>query len=85
MPRKSRGKKPGRTPQSAARELADKAYEPAEPRVEFAVTTVRFRADQWRTLRELALKRAVAVGGKPDASQILREIVDDWIQRQRPG
>jgi len=86
MPRKPTGKKPARPAPSAARDMADRAYESAPPpRAEFAVTTVRLRADQWKTLRELALKRAVAMGGKPDASQILREIIDDWMQRQRPG
>jgi hypothetical protein len=90
MPRKPAGKKPGRSAPSGARDMADRAYDPAlapapPPRAEFAVTTVRLRADQWHTLRELALKRAVAMGGKPDASQILREIIDDWIQRQRAG
>ncbi len=43
----------------------------------FAVTTFRITSDQWRWLRQMALERASDRGfGKPDASEVLRELLD---------
>ena len=44
-------------------------------------TNVRIRADQWEALRREALERALARrGGKADASEVLREIIDSWLE-----
>jgi hypothetical protein len=48
----------------------------------FIVTTVRLRRDQWNALRQAAQERALAEGGKADASAVLRELIDAWIRRQ---
>lgn len=46
----------------------------------WAVTTFRLTRRQWDALRDAALARAKAHGrGKPDASAIVRELVDRWI------
>ena len=40
------------------------------------VTTVRFTPEQWTWLRDAAHARAVESGGKADASEIVRALVD---------
>lgn len=82
MPKKPPKRSGPRPPRPALAGEASADYAPSS-RSEFAVTTVRLRADQWTALREVALRRASAMGGKPDASQLLREIVDDWMKRRR--
>jgi hypothetical protein len=47
----------------------------------FVVTTVRLGRAQWNALRKAALERALAKGGKADASAVLRELVDEWMRR----
>lgn len=47
-------------------------------------TNVRLRADQWEALRREALDRALARrGGKADASEVLREVIDVWLESRR--
>ena len=47
------------------------------------VTTVRFTPEQWAWLRDSAHKRAIESGGKADASEILRELVDAAIRKAK--
>jgi hypothetical protein len=42
----------------------------------YAVTTIRLTPDQYEWLRRTALDRALAKGGKADASAVVRELVD---------
>lgn len=54
----------------------------AAPR--YIVTTVRLTPAQWHALRTAALERSAARGGgKPDASEVLREVLDEWMARRR--
>jgi hypothetical protein len=53
---------------------------PAGP-ARFVVTTVRIEAEQWGALRQAALERATAQGGKADASAVLREVLDAWMRK----
>ena len=46
----------------------------------YMVTTVRIRAEHWKALRDAANQRsALRGGGKPDASEVLRSILDGWM------
>jgi len=47
---------------------------PKPREVPFTVTTIRLEADQWRWLREEALRRT-ETGGKADASAVVRDLV----------
>jgi hypothetical protein len=42
-------------------------------------TTVGVRRDQWIALKQSALERSIRNGGKPDASGILRQLIDAWM------
>lgn len=47
--------------------------------------TVVIAPDQWEALRREAFKRAAQAGfGRPDASAVLRELLDAWLGRKRP-
>ncbi len=50
---------------------------------EYAVTTVRLTRDQWATLRRAAMERSLERGGKPDSSEILRDVLDEWIAKKQ--
>lgn len=50
-----------------------------QPGASYLVTTVRLRNDQWHALRMAAQDRALKEGGKADASQILRDLIDQWM------
>jgi hypothetical protein len=46
-------------------------------------TQVTISPEQERALREEAFRRALAVGsGKPDASEVLREVLDEWLKKR---
>lgn len=51
---------------------------PSAEREQYAVTTFRLRKDQWDALRDAAHARAKKLGGKADASAVLREILYRW-------
>ena len=54
-----------------------------KPKVEeLAVTTVRLRPDQWQWLKKAAFERALQGRSKPDASAIMRELVDGAMTRK---
>jgi Arc/MetJ-type ribon-helix-helix transcriptional regulator len=44
------------------------------------VITVRVTPQQYAALREEATRRAVQTGGAADASAIIRELLDRWIE-----
>jgi hypothetical protein len=45
---------------------------------------VRITPEQDRALRDEAFRRAAESGSrKPDASAVLREVLDDWLRRRR--
>lgn len=46
------------------------------------VTTVRFNPEQWRWLREHAMRRHLESGARLDASELIRELVDAAIQAE---
>lgn len=46
--------------------------------------TVRVMPEQYRALREEATRRAVQSGGLADASAIIRELIDRWMEEQKP-
>lgn len=73
---------PGRSKQPPKRpKPRDRA--PVEATSPWVVTTIRLKAEHWRALRLAALDRATSRGsGKPDASEVLREILDGWIARR---
>lgn len=48
------------------------------------VITVRVTPGQYAALREEATRRAIQGGGKADASAIIRELVDRWMEEQKP-
>jgi len=50
---------------------------PVEER--FIVTTVRLRQDHWEFLKRAAVDHATQYGGRPDSSEVLREILDGLI------
>lgn len=49
------------------------------------VTTVVLDPQSWRLLRELAMLRAVRLGGKPSASAVVRELVRGASRAKRPS
>ncbi len=50
----------------------------------FLVKPFTISPHQWEALRREAFRRAADVGsGKPDASAVLREILDTWVAKQR--
>ncbi len=47
--------------------------------------TVSLDPRHWETLRREAFRRAAEAGfGKPDASAVLRELLDAWLAKQHP-
>lgn len=54
-----------------------------EPPTKFAVTTFRLKPDQWEALRLAALEQAKVKGGKADASEVLRGILDHWMASRK--
>jgi hypothetical protein len=47
-------------------------------------TTFRVTPEQWAALRREALELALQRGsGRPDASEALRNILDEWMGRKR--
>jgi len=48
----------------------------------FEVTTVRLRTDQWEWLKRRAFDRALHGKTKPDASAVMRELVDRAMKRK---
>lgn len=66
----------------AERRQTRKAAPVVEQAPRFAVTTFRIRADQMHALRLAALDLAAQRGaGKADASEVLRNILDEWMAR----
>ncbi len=51
----------------------------------FVTTNVRLPVDVWHALRELAQERAEKMGGRPNASAILMELVLEASSRHRPS
>jgi hypothetical protein len=47
------------------------------------VITVRVTPEQYAALREEALRRAVQEGGAADASAIIRELLDRWVEESK--
>lgn len=47
------------------------------------VTTVRLSAEQWAWLRDGAHARAMESGGKADASELIRELVDAAMKKAK--
>jgi hypothetical protein len=46
----------------------------------------RITPEQDKALRDEAFKRAAASGSrKPDASEVLREVLEDWLKRRKRG
>ncbi len=74
--RRSRARQAPREPQRPMETLALAALLP------FTVTTVRIRPTHWRALHEEALRRAGS-GKRADASAVLRDLLDEWLARQR--
>jgi hypothetical protein len=64
----------------ARRPLKRPRAAPPPERASWLITTIRLTTVEWNALRQAALARAMASGGKPDASAILRELVDRWIR-----
>lgn len=53
---------------------------PVEAAPRWVVTTIRITPAHWKALRVAALERSMARGGgKADASEVLREVLDGWI------
>jgi hypothetical protein len=50
---------------------------------EFFVTTVRITREHWAALRDAATQQAFSGGGKPDASKVLREVLDGWMSKRQ--
>ncbi len=48
---------------------------------DLVTTTVRLRRSQWRQLRERALALASSRGGRPDASELVRAAVDEFLAK----
>ncbi len=58
--------------------------QPEEEGQTWIVTTIRVTQAEWRWLRRLALDRALKRGGgRADASEIIRELVDQAMRRGR--
>lgn len=45
--------------------------------------TVRVMPEQYQALREEATRRAVQSGGLADASAIIRELIDRWMEERK--
>lgn len=48
----------------------------------FVVTTVRLTPAQYRWIRALAFRAALKKGGRPDASEIIRQLVDAAMNKE---
>jgi Arc/MetJ-type ribon-helix-helix transcriptional regulator len=48
------------------------------------VITVRVTPEQYAALREEATRRAVEAGGAADASAIIRDLLDRWLNEAKP-
>ena len=60
-----------------AKSGSDQATDPADAIV---TTTVRIRRRHWAALHRAAMELAADRGsGRQDASEVLRDILDDWI------
>jgi hypothetical protein len=58
---------------------------PRRRKAGFIVKPFTISPAHWEALRREALRRADAVASlKPDASAVLREILDSWVAKQRP-
>jgi hypothetical protein len=58
--------------------------EPEQEGQTWIVTTIRVTQAEWRWLRRLALDRALRRGGgRADASEIIRELVDQAMRKGR--
>ncbi len=63
--------------------LASRAV-PRRTKQGFLVKPFTISPHHWEALRREAFRRAAEVGsGKPDASALLREILDAWLAKQR--
>jgi hypothetical protein len=61
-----------------------KARGEGEQLSDFVTTTFRLTRAQWAALRREALELALQRGsGRPDASEALRHILDQWMARRR--
>ena len=49
----------------------------------FKRVTALLTPEQYAALRDEATKRAAKRGGLPDASAIIRELVDSWMARRK--
>jgi hypothetical protein len=49
----------------------------------FKTITARITPDQYRALREEATRRAATEGGLADASRILREMINRWMEEKK--
>jgi hypothetical protein len=73
--------------QAKAKSVQRAKTTPGEEGRKYVTTTVRLFPRQWDALRRAAMQRALdAKGGdedprKPDASKIVRELLDDWIAK----
>lgn len=55
----------------------------ARCKMKVQVTTVRLYTANWQWLREQAFKRALADGGRPDASAIVNELIEQAMRRTK--
>lgn len=66
--------------------MTTRKIEQAPPR-DIMVTTMRLYADQWSALRAIALaeqlSRPGSLKGRADASELVREILDEWLARNK--
>ena len=75
--RKAKPAPKGKRRKPAAKAKPASMIPPAEAGQRYTVTTVRLTPDQAAWLRRTALERAIEAGvGKPDASEVLRALVD---------
>jgi hypothetical protein len=50
----------------------------------YMVTTIRITPEHWKALRDSANERvAERGGGKADASEVLRDVLDEWMTKRR--
>ena len=63
--------------------LKEEAPKEEEAPVKFAVTTFRVKPEQWEALRMAAIEQAKVKGGKADASEVLRGILDNWMANRK--
>ena len=74
--KKGRGK--AKTTRGAAAPVAPAPVDVLAQR--WVVTTIRIEQKHWQALRMAAVERATARGtGKADASEVLREVLNDWM------